>query len=159
MKKFLFIIALLAFTFGLGQMVLAASDNGASEKAKVMEKFRSSTLSNTASAYPAVCLQNAIAAREDGIIAASNTRSTALTTALQTRKTALVEAWGMTDQKLRNQARKSTWDNYNKARKAARATYNTTNKNIWKTFHAAAKACGVKSTGVEPENMDQSLSD
>jgi hypothetical protein len=157
MKKFLLVIALLAFTFSMGQIVLA--DN-LLDKEKALDKSRLVTnATSTTPSYPAVCLQNAIAAREDGIITAYNTRSTAISVAMQTRKTALVEAWGMSDQKLRNKARKAAWDNYNKARRAARTTYNATNKSIWKTFHAAAKACGVKSTGTEPESMDQSLSD
>ncbi len=157
MKKILFVIALLAFTFSLGRIVLA--DN-MSDKEKAMERYRFATNTPTTTpTYPAVCLQNAIAAREDGIITAYNTRSTAISVAMQTRKTALVEAWGMSDQKLRSKARKTAWDNYNKARRTARATYNASNKSIWKTFHAAAKACGVKSTGTEPESMDQSLSD
>lgn len=156
MKKFLIFIALLAVTFGTAQIVLAAN---VSEKEKIMEKFRLSATTKTADVYPAACLQNAVSAREDGILAAYNTRSAALSAALQARKNALVEVWGMTDQKARTQARKTTWDNYNKARKAARTAYNSANKNIWKTFHAAAKACGVKTTGVEPENMDQALSD
>ena len=157
MKKFLFVITLVAFTFGLAQIVLASN---ASDKAKTAEKIRLVTnISSSTPGYPALCLQNAIAAREDGVILAYNTRSTALSTAMQIRKVALVEAWGIADRTQRNKVRKAAWDNYNKARKVARASYNATNKNIWKTFHAAAKACGVSTKGVEPENMDQSLSD
>ncbi len=150
-------MTLLAFTFSLAHIVFAANT---SEKEKAMATFRLGTSTPTTTpGYPAVCLQNAVAAREDAIMTAYNTRTTAINVAMQTRKTALVSAWGIADQKLRNQARKAAWDNYNKTRKAARLTYNATNKSTWKTFHAAAKACGVKSTGIEPENMDQSTSD
>ena len=157
MKKILFIFGLLAFTFGLSQIVFASNS---SEKERAMAAFRlGTTTPTTTPGYPAVCLQNAVASREDAIMVAYNTRTTAINVAMQTRKTALVSAWGLADVKERNKARKAAWDNYNKARKTARITYNATNKNVWKTFHAAAKACGVKSTGTEPESMDQALSD
>jgi hypothetical protein len=160
MKKILFIFGLLAITFGLSQVVFAEKENNTSEKDRAMGRNSiTSTTPTTTPGYPAVCLQNAIGVREDGIMGAYNTRATAINAAMQTRKTALVTAWGIADVKERNKVRKAAWDTYNKARKTARTTYNATNKNVWKTFHAAAKACGVKSTGVEPESMDQALSD
>jgi hypothetical protein len=160
MKKFLFIVALVAFTFVLGQIVFAQKDNGLGNKERGLEKMRYSSTSPTSTpAYPAVCLQNAVTAREDGIIAANNVRSAAINTALQNRKTALVTAYGLTDRLARNKARTVAWNDFNKARKIARNSYNTTTRALWKTFHTAAKACGVKTQSVEPEGLDQSWSD
>ncbi len=159
MKKILFIFGLLAFTFGFSQIVFAEKTNNISEKDKAMGRFSvSSTTPTSTPSYPAVCLQDAIGIREDGIMSAYNIRTTAVNLAMEIRKNSLVAAWGVSDVKERNKARKTAWDVYNKAIKLARTNYNTANKNTWKAFHVAAKACGVNSKGIEPENSDQSLS-
>lgn len=164
MKKILFILAIMAFSFALVRVVFA-DRNDLDPKRLEMERVRS-MLANKASStptstpgYDVVCMQNAVSAREDGIISANNTRTTELNTALQNRKNALVSAWGIADRTQRNKARNLAWTNYNKARRTVRNTYNTATKAVWKTYHAAAKACGVNSKGVEPEGNDQSYSD
>lgn len=164
MKKLFFILAVLAFGLALVQVVFASQENS-DPKYKEMERVRT-MLANKASStptstpgYDVVCMQNAVTAREDGIVNANNIRAAALNTALQNRKIDLVAAWAITNRVERNKARNLAWTNYNKARRTARNTYNTATKAVWKTYHVAAKACGVNSKGVEPEGNDQSYSD
>lgn len=92
------------------------------------------------------CMQSAIDARDNAIIAAWDVQYPAIKTALQTRQAALKAAWMQTDQKTRREATKVAWGAYKNSAKSARAAMKASHKAAWTKFEADKKACSPKAT-------------
>lgn len=110
----------------------------------------------TPSTTPAVdlaCMQTAVEKRDNAIIAAWDTLSTSIKTALQTRRDALKAAWGISDKKERAKAIKQAWTDFRKTKKESARTFNRARKAAWKQFRADANACRATAT-YESEGSD-----
>ncbi len=97
------------------------------------------------------CFQKALEMRDTSIIAAVQTHSDSVLTALNTRKEALKSAWNITVAKERRTAINTAWNNYRKSIRDARTTMNNAKKTAWKTFYTSRKACG--NTGAYDDQM------
>ncbi len=95
-----------------------------------------------------MCAQTAVEARDTAIIAAFDTYSTSMKTALEARKVAVKDAWGKTTPSERSLARKTANQTYNTASKAAHKALNTARKNAWDTHKSDMKKCGA-SAGID----------
>ncbi len=92
------------------------------------------------------CVQGAIDARDNAIIAGLDVYYPAAKTAIQTRQAALKSAWMQTDQKTRREATRTTWNAYKESVKSARMTMKAAHKAAWAKFESARKACSPKAT-------------
>lgn len=87
------------------------------------------------------CMQNAVGKRDDAIVTAIGSYSSAATSALQARRDALKAGWALTG-KDRRTALKTAWSNFAKAQKQARQTLKSAQKSAWSVFYTDRKACG-----------------
>lgn len=106
-----------------------------------------------------VCAQTAVEARDTAIIAAFDTYSTSMKTALEARKVAVKDAWSKTTPSERVAARKTANQTYNTASKNASKALNTSRKSIWAKHKTDMKACGA-SAGIDQigQSMEGGLS-
>lgn len=88
-----------------------------------------------------VCMQTAVAKRDDAVMAAWDAYGAAVKAALVKRKTALVDAWKLEDRKVRRETLKSAWKTWRAERDAARKAWAAARKSAWKQYHADRKAC------------------
>ena len=94
------------------------------------------------------CLSEAVAAREDALMAALDEFNSDAKTALTERKSDLADAYAKTDRKEVKDAVKSAWKTFGGAMKAARGDLKSAKKAAYTEFKTDAKACGgsVEST-------------
>lgn len=106
-----------------------------------------------------ICAQTAVEARDTAIIAAFDTYSASMKTALEARKTAVKDAWSKTTPSERSLARKTANQTYNTASKNASKALNTSRKSIWSKHKTDMKACGA-SAGIDQigQQMEGGLS-
>lgn len=95
-----------------------------------------------------MCAQTAVEARDTAIIAAFDTYSTSMKTALEARKTSVKDAWSKTTPSERGAARKTANQTYNTSAKNASKALNTSRKSIWAKHKTDMKACGA-SAGID----------
>jgi len=103
------------------------------------------------------CMITAVDTRDSAIIAAWETFSGSVKTALQTRKDALKAAWAKTDKKERKEAIKTAWNNYKSAIKTARKALNEARKAAWKKFNSDRKICRGQGEDTSNESHDSNL--
>lgn len=89
-----------------------------------------------------ICLQIAVEKRDNAIIAAWDTVSSSIKTALQNRRDSLKSAWGISIRKDRNKAITSAWSHFRSARIIARGIFIGARRAAWDQFYADKKSCG-----------------
>lgn len=92
-------------------------------------------------AFNPACVITAVEKRDNAIIAATDTFSAAVKTALTTRRDALKTAWGLTDRKERRAALKAAWKAYKDAVVKARKDLNAAKRAAWKQWDKDRRAC------------------
>ena len=85
------------------------------------------------------CVSTATDTREDAILAAFNTFSSSMVSALTARGTSLTAANAMTDKDARKTARKSAWETFKQAKRDAEKKYKMDRKSAWDTFRKSVK--------------------
>ncbi|TAL20454.1 hypothetical protein EPN90_00995 [Patescibacteria group bacterium] len=99
------------------------------------------------------CVQSAVEKRDNAIIAAVDTYSTHVKTALTTRRDALKAAWGMADRVERRKAIRAAWDAFRGTWRKEKRALTDARRAAWKQFRADAKACkATGASGVSLEN-------
>lgn len=88
-----------------------------------------------------VCMQTAVEKRDNAIIAAWDTFSASMKSALTTRRDALKAGWAKEVRKDRRTALHEAWRAYKNARKAAREAFRNSRNAAWNTFRTEGKAC------------------
>lgn len=88
------------------------------------------------------CVQTAVGKREDAVMSAVDSYTSAWKSALSTRKTALTAAWNITVNKDRNAAIRSAWNAFKSAKRDAMMTHRTAIKAAWGAFKTDRRACG-----------------
>ena len=91
-----------------------------------------------------VCMQNAVAKRDNAMITSLDTYQAALKASLSKRRDGLVNAWKIEDKKDRTLAIKNIWVTFGKERIAERYDYYKARVASWTTYRADRKACGSK---------------
>ena len=87
------------------------------------------------------CIQTAVDAREESVLAAVTSYTSSVVSAFQTKKTALHAAWAISDNAQRKAAVKTAWATFAQSKKAAKQTYKTARQTAWSNFQKAAKQC------------------
>lgn len=95
------------------------------------------------------CMQTAVEKRDNAIMAALDTYSSGVKTALQTRRDALKAAWGITDKKQRRTALRAAWDAFQGTWKNATKALRGAKKDAWTQFNKDQRAC-YANAGEEP---------
>ena len=90
------------------------------------------------------CASSAVVKREDAIIAAHDTMSAAVKSAMVARRDSLKVAWSITDKRQREAARKASWSKFRVDTQAAHNLMRETRKASWSSFESSMKICGIK---------------
>jgi hypothetical protein len=96
------------------------------------------------------CVRSAIATREASVRSSYATMMNGMLAALDTRATALANAWMLEDKTARRSARDTAWKTWKNTSKTTRETYRNARDTAWKTFHTSIKACNARD--VEPSS-------
>lgn len=110
-----------------------------------------------ARAVDLACMQAAVEKRDNAIIAAFDTFSVTVKSALTTRRDALKAAWGITDRAQRRAALRSAWSAFHVARRTAFRTFRSARHSAWVRFRADARACRGTPAGEEPASEGSDL--
>lgn len=124
-------------------------DNGKHKGWKVDKKKEQTTVD-------LVCMQNAVVAREDAIIAALDTYHTNVKAALTTRRDALKAAWTISDKDTRKEAIRKAWSDFKGTWKKERKALNEAKRAAWKKFNETGKTCNARGEG-EDQGNDRDL--
>lgn len=100
------------------------------------------------------CMQTAVVARDNAIIAAWGTVSASITAAFTARRDALNLAWGITVKKDRNAALVKAWKDFRTSTKIAKSTFNTARNAAWKKFNTDGKACKTQYGASNTTSLD-----
>jgi hypothetical protein len=104
------------------------------------------------------CVQSAVRARDDAIIAAHDALHASLKAAFETRRDALVAAWGMADKAQRKSALREAWAAFKTSRKDAVKTLRDAKRSAWQTFKNSFRSCkGLESSEAAPENSGEGV--
>jgi len=125
-----------------GVVAILAFGMSAYAKESPRKEAKTHEISEKASAH-AVCMQSAIAERENSIIAAMNTYHAALVSALQVRRDAFTAALSLTDKQARKDAEKSALVAFRTSRKSASDKFKIARKAASDEFAKDRKACKV----------------
>lgn len=110
------------------------------------------------SAETVACVQAAVEARDTAVIAAMDTFSSSVKTALTARKDALKAGWALPTLKDVRAALKIAWAAYVKSFREARQTLKDDKKTAWDAFKSALKSCkGVEKIDSAGSNVDAGL--
>ena len=123
-------------------------------KQKLQERLTALQTRQVNQAAAVACVGLAVNAREQNIITAWNTYSSAQQTALNTRSTALSAAWTAPSSTTRQikLAVDKAWATYRLSHKTAVMAHNASTTAAWNTFRAAAKTCKATQSGVSVDS-------
>lgn len=110
-----------------------------------------------AATLDAACVQTAVKAREDALIAGFSAFSSSVLNAYNARASALATAWGKTEKTERQAGIKAAWTAFQSSAKTARQTWMTARKTAWKTFRTAAKKCKGAAAELSAESSGESV--
>ena len=111
------------------------------------------TSSSTKSVVDLVCMQTAVAKRDNAVIAALDKYHASWKLALETRRDALVAAWKLTDRTERWKALRKAWSEFYKQRLEARRVFRQERETAWKTFREERKNnCGKQAYALDFTN-------
>lgn len=101
------------------------------------------------------CMQAAVEKRDNAVIAAFDTYTAALKTALQTRRDALKAAWGITDRAARREGLKVAWLAFRDARRSAVQVFKRAKQQAWEQFRMDHKTCKGEGEGKGDEGVGE----
>lgn len=113
--------------------------------------------SSLAGSIDTTCVQTAVSAREQAIVAAWSTYNTAVVAAHTARSSALATAWGNSDAVARKTAIKTAWNTFGASIKTATKTMRTTKKSVWETFKTTVKNTCKSPEALSIESQGQEL--
>lgn len=113
--------------------------------------------SSLAGSIDTTCVQTAVSAREQAIVAAWSTYNTAVVAAHTARSSALATAWGNSDAVARKTAIKAAWYTFGASIKTATKTMRTTKKSVWETFKTTVKNTCKSPEALSIESQGQEL--
>jgi hypothetical protein len=87
------------------------------------------------------CMSSAVDKRDTAVIAAFDTFTASVKSALVKRKDDLKAAWALTDATARKTALRTAWQTFTKSHKGARDAYRKSKQAAWQQFRADAKTC------------------
>ncbi len=91
-----------------------------------------------------ICMQNAVAKRDNAVISSFDAYHTSLKTSFEKRRDGQIVAWKIEEKKERVVALKNVWTTFGKERVAAHYDYYKSRIASWNTFRTERKACGAR---------------
>lgn len=149
MTKKAALASLAAMTLAAAVAAPAYARRGADDDLETRRESRRDRVASTTLATADLgCLSEAVAAREDALLAALDEFNGDAKSALTERKSDLADAYAETDRKEVKEAVKAAWKTYRDAMKSARSELKADKKSAYAEFKSSAKECGgsVEST-------------